>query len=95
MLTIVNENKLGSHPIMIKPKGEHLELDFPTHKIRRFPIENKTQTPKFNEYKPKAYNDKNLTPNIANGYSNNYHRTTTRMEPFVRESAVNNLIRPQ
>ena len=97
MLRIINDNKLGSHPVMIKPQGEHVELDFPAPKKRRFPIENKTETPKFNSCRPKAYIEPNpkLTPNIDNSYSNNYHKSTTRLEPSVRESAINNLIRPQ
>jgi len=94
MLTIVNENKLGSHPIMVKPKGNHVKLDFPAPIKRKFPIENPTETPKFNSCKVKLYNP-NLTPNIANGYSNNYHKSTTRMEPNYRESAINELIRPK
>ena len=93
MLTIVNDNKLGSHPIMIKSKGKHLELDFPAPTKRRFPIENKTLTPKFNACKPKAYNPK-LTPNKDNSYSNNYHKSTTRLEPTTHESAVNTMFRP-
>ena len=95
MLRIVNDNKLGSHPVMIKPREKHSELDFPAPTKRKFPIENPTVTPKFNSYKPKAYADYNLTPNKDNSYSNNYHRSTTRMEPTTHESAVGNLIRPQ
>ena len=95
MLTIVNDNKLGSHPVMFPTKNQPLRLDFPAPAKRKFPKDNPTETPKFNSYKPKAYNDKNITPNKDNGYNNNYHKSTTRMEPCVRESAVNNLIRPQ
>ena len=94
MLRIVNESKLGSHPIMVKPQGPHIQLDFPAPTKRRFPIENPTVTPKFNSCRPPAYN-KNQTPNRDNNYSNNYHKSTTKLEPTVHESAVNNLIRPQ
>ena len=94
MLKIVNENKLGSHPILVKAKLPHIELDFPAPSKRRFPIENKTATPKFNSYRPKAYSQSNETPNRDNNFNNNYHRSTTKMEPTIRESAVNNLIRP-
>ena len=95
MLRIVNENKLGSHPVLVKPIGEHVNLDFPAPTKRKFPIENKTETPKFNAYRPKAYSQPNETANRDNSYNNNYHRSTTRLEPTVHESAVNNLIRPQ
>ncbi|MBR6906984.1 hypothetical protein IKN40_00280 [bacterium] len=96
MLTIVNENKLGSHPILVKPQGKHVELDFPAPIKRRFPIENPTVTPKFNSCKPKAYVEPNpkLTPNKDNNYSNNYHKSTTRIEPTTHESAVNAFFRP-
>lgn len=94
MLRVINESKLGSHPIMVKPVGPHIELDFPAPNKRKFPKESPTTTPKFNSCKPKAYNP-NLTPNIANGYSNNYHKSTTRLEPSVHESAVNEWFRPK
>ena len=80
---------------MIKAHQKHIPLDFPAPTKRKFPKDNPTATPKFNSCKPKAYNDKELTPLKDNSYSNNYHKSTTRMEPCVRESAVNNLIRPQ
>ena len=96
MLRVINDNKLGSHPVMIPSNQKQSALDFPAHKVRKFPIENKTETPKFNSCKPKAYVEPNpkLTPNIDNSYSNNYHKTTTRMEPSVHESAVNAMYRP-
>ena len=96
MLAIVNDNKLGSHPVLVKPQGKHVELDFPTPVKRRFPIENPTETPKFNSCRPKAYIEPNkkLTPNIDNSYSNNYHKSTTRLEPSVHESAINAMFRP-
>ena len=96
MLAIINDNKLGSHAIMTKPQGKHVNLDFPASTKRKFPIENPTVTPKFNSCKPKAYIEPNkkLTPNIDNSYSNNYHKSTTRMEPCYRESAVNAMFRP-
>ena len=94
MLRVINDNKLGSHPIMVKPAGQYVNLDFPASTKRKFPKENPTETPKFNSCKVKLYSNKNLTPNIANGYSNNYHKSTTRMEPSVHESAVNNMFRP-
>ena len=97
MLRIVNDNKLGSHPVMIKPREKHSELDFPAPTKRKFLIENPTVTPKFNSCKPKAYIEPNpnLTPNKDNSYNNNFHRSTTRLEPTTHESAVGNLIRPQ
>ena len=79
---------------MTKPQGKHVELDFPAPTKRKFPIENPTETPRFNSCKPKAYTNKELTPNRDNNYSNNYHKSTTRMEPSVHESAVNNMFRP-
>ena len=96
MLKIVNESKLGSHAIMTKPHDKHVELDFPASSKRKFPIENPTETPRFNDYRPKAYIEPNkeLTPNRDNSYSNNYHKSTTRMESSVHESAVNNMFRP-
>ena len=95
MLRVVNESKLGSHAVMVKPVGPHIRLDFPAPSKRKFPIENPTETPKFNSCKVKLYSNKNLTPNIANGYSNNYHKSTTRMEPSTHESAVNEWFRPK
>ena len=91
MLRVINDDKLGSRPVMVKPKEKKLELEFPSPNKRRFPIENPTETPKFNSCKPKAYNP-DITPNKDNSYSNNYHKSTTRTEPFVHESGINNLI---
>lgn len=92
MLKIVNDSKLGSRPVLIKTQGTTKKLDFPSPRKRTFPIENKTETPKFNQCKPRAYNPK-LTPDKWNSYSNNWHKSMTRMEPSNHESAVNNLIR--
>ena len=97
MLRIINENKLGSHPIMVKPQEKHTKLDFPAPTKRKFPIENPTETPKFSSCKPKLYvpPNPNLTPNKDNNYTNNYHKSTTRLEPTTHESAINEWFRPK
>ena len=97
MLRIVNDNKLGSHPVMTKPVEEKpFKLDYPSHAKRVFAKENPTETPKFNSCKPKLYvpPNPNLTPNKDNGYNNNYHKSTTRMDIITHESAINAMYRP-
>ena len=92
MLRVVNDSKLGSHPVMFKPQAKHINLDFPAHNKRRFPIECPTQTPKFNSCKPPQ--NTQLTPNKDNSYSNNYNKSTRCIEPTTHELAINAMFRP-
>ena len=92
MLKVVNDNKIGSHVIMVPPHSKYVSLEWPAHNKRIFPKDNPTVTPKFNSCKPKAYN-RNMTPLKDNSYSNNYNRSTTMLEPHTKESCINNLIR--
>ena len=56
MLKVVNDNKIGSHVIMVPPHSKYVSLEWPAHNKRTFPKDNPTVTPTFNSCKPKAYN---------------------------------------
>ena len=90
MLSIVNDNKLGSHVVYMRAPKPPFQLDFPAHKVKTFKIK-VPSVPQFN-YEPPAYNE-HEKPNPNNEYTNNWQKTTTKMEPTVHLSPVNDLFR--
>jgi len=90
MLHAVNDNKLGSH-IIYEPKVKPaFKLDFPAHKVKTFNI----KVPYVPDFKsePIAYNP-GEKPKASNEYSNNWQKTTTKLEPTTHLSAINDLFR--
>ena len=90
MLRIVNDNKLGCHVVYERAPKPPFQLDFPAHKVKTFKIK-VPYVPTFN-YEPPAYNQ-HEKPNPNNEYTNNWQKTTTKMEPTVHLSPVNDLFR--
>ncbi len=90
-VVIVNDNKLGSHPVFTKARDRAPRMTPPQPKRRLFPIEGKTETPNAKSYQPKAYNDGG-PPSIDNGYHNNYPISAAQLGIRTHEGTVNNLI---
>lgn len=78
MLKVVNDDALGSHPIISPTSKPHIQLDFPSPKKRLFPKEFKTETPKLNS-NPRSYALPNEKPSPKNGYSNSYPSSNTKL----------------
>ena len=74
-LQFVNDNKLGSHAVMV-PSSGHVELDMPGRRVRVFPHEGITEGFDEHEKQPKAYSE-GARPNSENGYSNPYGSSIT------------------
>ena len=90
MLRVVNDNRLGCHVVYEPVKKPPFNLDFPAHKVKVFKIK-VPDVPKFN-YEPPAYNE-HEKPGPNNQYTNNWQKTTTKLEPTVHLSPVNDLFR--
>ena len=86
----VNDNKLGCHVVYELTPRPHFNLDFPAHKVKVFNI----KTPYVPSFKsePIAYNP-GEKPNPSNSYTNNWQKTTTKLEPTTHLSAINDLFR--
>ena len=91
MLTIVNDNKLGSHVVRVSVPVPPLKLDFPAHQTKHFK-DRRDYVPDFHKQAPLAYNP-GEKPKPANQYENNYQKTTTKDTPTVHESALNSWFR--
>ena len=86
----VNDNKLGSHVVYEPAPKPPFTLDFPAHKVKVFKI--KVQSvPSFND-ESIAYNPGEKS-NASNSYTNNYQKTTTKLEPTAHLSALNDPFR--
>ena len=90
MLRVVNDNKLGCHIIYERMTKPEFKLDFPAHKVKVFKI----KTPYVPSFKsePIAYNP-GEKPNPSNSYTNNWQKTTTKLEPTTHLSAINDPFR--
>ena len=86
----VNNNRLGCHVIYERTAKPAFTLDFPAHKVKVFKIK-VPSVPSFN-YEPIAYNPGEKA-NPSNSYTNNYQKTTTKLEPTTHLSAINDLFR--
>ena len=86
----VNDNKLGCHVIYERTAKPAFTLDFPAHKVKVFNIK-VPSVPSFN-YEPIAYNP-GEKPSASNSYTNNYQKTTTKLEPTTHTSAIDDLFR--
>ena len=87
-LVIVNDNKLGSRPVMIKTNNQHVHLNYGAPKKRVFPAERKTVIDE-RDTRPQLWSNK-LHAVPENGYTNSYSSST--MNLTTREGIVNNVI---
>ena len=98
-LVIVNDNKLGSRPVMVKTNNQHVQLSsaarsneraalFGAPKKRVFPAERKTVIDE-RDTRPQLWSNK-LHAVPENGYTNSYSSST--MNLTTREGIVNNVI---
>ena len=90
MLHVVCDNKLGSHVVYEPQPKPVFNLDFPAHKVKTFKIK-VPSVPDFS-YEPPAYNE-HEKPNPSNSYTNNWQKTTTKLEPTVHLSAIDDPFR--
>ena len=91
MLRVVNDNKLGSHAVMIKVPTPALRIDFPAPQVLRFK-DRHDYVPNFHKQAPLAYNP-GEKPKPSNSYTNNWQKTTTLTEPTTKESGIQNWFR--
>ena len=86
----VNDNRLGCHVVYERTPKPPFNLDFPAHKVKVFNI----KTPYVPSFKsePIAYNP-GEKPNPSNSYTNNYQKTTTKLEPTIHLSAIDDPFR--
>ena len=87
-LVIVNDNKLGSRPVMVKSKNQHVQLQYRAPKKRLFPAERKTVIDE-RDTRPQLWSNR-LHAVPENGYTNSYSSST--MNLTTREGIVNNVI---
>ena len=98
-LVIVNDNKLGSRPVMVKSAArsneraavtdnQHVQLQYGAPKKRVFPAERKTVIDE-RDTRPQLWSNK-LHAVPENGYTNSYSSST--MNLTTREGIVNNVI---
>ena len=102
-LVIVNDNKLGSRPVMVKSAArsdeprlkraavtdnQHVQLSYGAPKKRVFPAERKTVIDE-RDTRPQLWSNK-LHAVPENGYTNSYSSST--MNLTTREGIVNNVI---
>ena len=87
-LVIVNDNKLGSRPVMVKTNNQHVQLSYGAPKKRVFPAERKTVIDE-RDTRPQLWSNK-LHAVPENGYTNSYSSST--MNLTTREGIVNNVI---
>ena len=87
-LAIVNDNKLGSRPVMVKAENQHVKLSYGAPKKRVFPAERKTVIDE-RDTRPQLWSNK-LHAVPENGYTNSYSSST--MNLTTREGIVNNVI---
>ena len=85
MLRIVNDNKLGSHCVMVRVPIPPLKIDYPKHKDVQFKPRPKLVPELKNQ--PLAYNPGGK-PKPSNQYTNNYMKTaykTSTQESGIHE----------
>ena len=85
-----NDNKLGCHVVYERTPKPPFNLDFPAHKVKVFKIK-VPDVPDFT-YEPICYNPGEKSK-ASNEYSNNWQKTTTKLEPTTHLSAINDLFR--
>ena len=85
-LTIINDNKLGSHPVMVRSNAPHVPLNYPSRNKRVFPVEGETVVPDL-DTKPSLVSTGHASR--ENGWTNNY-MDSTRMVT-TREGTVNSV----
>lgn len=68
-VVVVNDNVLGSRPVLSKAQGPRIELSQPAKTSRIFPREGKTTYPNLHSKPPLISSNK---PNFSNGYTNSY-----------------------
>ena len=85
-----NDNQLGCHVIYERTPKPAFQLDFPAHKVKTFKIK-VPSVPDFS-YEPPVYNE-HEKPGPQNSYTNNWQKTTTKMEPTVRLAPIDDPFR--
>ena len=91
MLSVVNDNKLGSHVVRVNVPVQPLKIDAPSHQTKQFK-DRYDYVPNFHKQAPQAYNTGEKSgPN--NSYTNNLMKTTTKIEPTTQESGIHSWFR--
>ena len=85
-VTIVNDSKLGSQPVMTKSHSEHIKLTIAQPNKRIFPHEGKTTTGNIDK-KPCLVSDGKAK--ASNGWTNNYSSSVSGIT--IKLGKVNNL----
>ena len=91
MLSVVNDNKLGSHVVRVNVPVQPLHLNFAPHQIKHFK-DRKDYIPDFHKQAPLAYNPGEKSK-PDNSYTNNWQKTTTKIEPTTQESGIHGWFR--
>ena len=91
MLSIVNDNKLGSHVVRMNVPVKPLKIDAPPHQTKQFK-DRHDYVPDFHKQAPLAYNP-GEKPGPNNQYTNNWQKTDTKSEPTTHESAIHSWFR--
>ena len=68
-----------------------VKIDTPPHKTLHF-NDRHDYVPDFHKVAPKAYNP-GEKPSPKNQYTNNYQKTTTKLEPTTQESGIQSWFR--
>ena len=87
----MNDNKLGSHVVRVAVPVQPFSLDAPRHQTRQFK-DRVDYVPNFHKQAPLAYNP-GEKPSPSNQYTNNYQKTTTKIEPITKESGIHDWFR--
>lgn len=85
-VTIVNDSKLGSQPVMSKSHDEHVKLNFPEPNKRTFPHEGKLTVGNIDKQPCLVSNGRG---NAKNGWTNNYSSSVSGIT--TKLGKVNNL----
>ena len=91
MLSVINDNKLGSHVVRVNVPTQPLKIDSPARKTLQFKDRN-DYVPNFHKQAPLAYNP-GEKPKPSNQYTNNLQKTTTKDEPITHESGIHSWFR--
>ena len=91
MLSVVNDNKLGSHVVRVNVPVEPIKIDSPPHQTKQFK-DRHDYVPNFHKQAPLAYNPGEKSK-PSNQYTNNYQKTTTKIEPTTKESGIHSWFR--
>ena len=91
MLSVVNDNKLGSHVVRVNVPVKPITINSPPHQTKQFK-DRHDYIPNFHKCAPLAYNP-GEKPGPNNQYTNNWQKTDTKSEPTTHESAIHSWFR--